>query len=661
MTRLMSAYPLLVKDPYYSFWLNGERLNKAAVIHWGGMKKTFLGLLKVDGTVYCFLGLQEQAIELEQTGIEVGLFNTKFSFVNDLFSFEVNFISPLLITDLNILSNPSCYVEYEFTSEKTFENVEVSLFLHENIAYQNKGNMRGDVLKLKDYEVSYFGKDKQDILSHSVDVSCADWGYYYLTGQSCDFVTKNGETLITAKNTHQASRVIRDKFIVAFDDVCSIFYFGEFLRGYYFDDPRITIFHAIEDAFYNMETVLSKCSQFEKKVFAEIGEFGEDYKNILISSYRQSIGSHKLVKDKLGRILFLSKENGSGGCIATADVSFPSSPLFLAYNPILVYGMLQPIIDFARMDVWEYDFAPHDCGVYPYCLGQFYAVYNKEGKYQKLITFLEDDVGVLPRYYTYPKGQNIYNFNKQMPVEECGNILILSYLVYKELKDESFIRENFDLFEKWANYLLGVSTFPFNQLCTDDFAGQSKGNVNLAIKAAVGLACFGKICDLLGKESRKHHASAKARAKEIANLARNGYLPLHAGDESDTFSLKYNLYADIVCGTDLFSDELKENELSYYLRQLNRYGCPLDSRVDYSKTDWLVWCSTFTTDYEKRKRLYKHINNFIRETPDRFPFVDWYDTKTGEAIKHTRENRIFTNRSVQGGCFAPLYDKLRQK
>ena len=45
---------------------------------------------------------------------------------------------------------------------------------------------------------------------------------------------------------------------------------------------------------------------------------------------------------------FVSKECHSNGCAATVDVSYPSIPLFLLYNPELVRGMMRPVFKFAR-------------------------------------------------------------------------------------------------------------------------------------------------------------------------------------------------------------------------------------------------------------------------------------------------------------------------
>ena len=667
MQRLMSAYPLLVNDPYFSIWLSGERLNEDRIISWYGKERKMFGIIEVDGVKYCFMGNHPSFNHLKQTNINVGLFKTIFTFENTDFTFNVEFFSPLLINDLKLLTNPSCYVTYTFKALTNIKNVKVSIYFNEEITYEIKDTIRMDVIKASDYEVAYFGKDKQNIFSHSADLINADWGYYYLTGMSCDFFKGNDLSLnnddsiyMSATNNHNLiEKEIKGKFIVSFDDVVSIFYYGEFLKNYYFSHYNKNIFDAISDFYYNYKEINQKCEKFEKELFEKSAYLGNDYKNIIISSYRQAMAAHKVVEDKKGRLLFLSKENGSDGCIATVDITYPSMPLFLLFNPSLVLGMLYPIVDFARMDVWEFDFAPHDAGVYPYCLGQFYAIFNKNEKYQKNITYLNFDTGVLPKYYIYPKGQNIYNFAKQMPVEECGNMLIISYLLAKETNDISFIKENFDLLNKWADYLKNTCLYPDNQLCTDDFAGPSKHNINLAIKSCVALACFSKISSLLSINNDKYEKIAKERARDLSLLAKP-YLPLQKDDEENTYSLKYNLYSDLICSTNLFDKELLENEVDEYIKRSIAYGCPLDTRSLYSKTDWQIWVASLTTNIDKQKVFYKKINEFILNSNDRMPFVDWYYCDSASSCKYCVDNRMFTNRSVQAGCFAPLYYKYKK-
>ena len=86
---------------------------------------------------------------------------------------------------------------------------------------------------------------------------------------------------------------------------------------------------------------------------------------------------------------------------------------------------------------------------------------------------------------------------------------------------------------------------------------------------------------------------------------------------------------------------------------MNRYGTPLDVRKDYGKSDWLMWAAALTDDTDKRKTFMAALGRYLRETPDRIPFGDWYDTAAGEAQKYGG-GLMFRNRSVQGGCFAPL-------
>ena len=76
----------------------------------------------------------------------------------------------------------------------------------------------------------------------------------------------------------------------------------------------------------------------EKKAF-ELG--GEDYRLIASAAYRHTIGAHKLIADERGDMIFLSKENDSNGCIGTVDVSYPSIPLFLLYNPEYVRSFIR--------------------------------------------------------------------------------------------------------------------------------------------------------------------------------------------------------------------------------------------------------------------------------------------------------------------------------
>ena len=57
------AYPLVTIDPYTSAWSPTDQLYESSVMHWTGIGFPFIGVLKVDGVPYRFMGLEEQEMK----------------------------------------------------------------------------------------------------------------------------------------------------------------------------------------------------------------------------------------------------------------------------------------------------------------------------------------------------------------------------------------------------------------------------------------------------------------------------------------------------------------------------------------------------------------------------------------------------------------------
>ena len=249
-----------------------------------------------------------------------------------------------------------------------------------------------------------------------------------------------------------------------------------------------------------------------------------------------------------------------------------------------------------------------------------------------------------------PENYDLYDLKYQMPVEECANLLIMQYACYSRDRDISFFKENFDLAEKWVEYLVKYGLKPEEQLCTDDFAGHLKNNVNLAIKATVGVACYAELVKAAGKEElfAKYRKIAEDFASEITAFAnRFPHMPITWDSDESTFSLKYNFAFDKLLNLKLFPQEIFEKEIDCYLQKANKFGTPLDNRETYTKSDWLCWVASLTDDKSKIEKLLAPIGTFLKESPDRVPFSDWYKTDNGSHIS-------FRARSVQGGCFILL-------
>ena len=344
------------------------------------------------------------------------------------------------------------------------------------------------------------------------------------------------------------------------------------------------------------------------------------------------------------------------------DISYPSCPLFLLYAPKLLKGMLTPIFDFAKNNLWTYDFAPHDVGSYPFCLGQTYGLKEnytlmKPSQRDKFIATStmksSSELANHPLYHIFPQGNEIYDLERQMPVEESANMLIMAAALLLCCDDESVLVENGELLGVWADYLVKSELIPTKQLTTDDFIGMVEKSVNLAIKVSVALAAYAKCLVKLGLSTEDN--AYMARAKEISALIQDKYgnaeyLPTaYEGDENG-YSLKYNLAFDSLLQLGLYTQELKEKETDKYIKEANRFGVPLAETVSFTKSDWTIWCSALTECSEKRTKLIQTVDEFLKNTKSHVPFGDWYETVDGKI-------NFFRNRTVQGAMFFLLLKK----
>ena len=663
MKRILPAYPLWIIDPMFSVWSNSNELNGSDTVFWTGLKHKAYGLVRYDGKTYCFMGRRDDAEYIQQTDVAITAFDSRYTFECDVFILKVRFISPRLLTDLKIMSCPVCFTEYDITpkSGRIPKDLSVAIVMDEDFCYDGeRAETVGGVLPLKGYEAAYFTRKRNMVLSDTSDMVAPDWGSTYITGDESFYITDTAFNRYVKDGVMKYFRTANERnyivginkaskgyFVTAFDDFVSIFYFGEWLKGYFFKDGA-TIVDALNWAQENHDGILEKCETFDKQLKADCDNVGNDYYLLACASLRQSVGAHKLVENKKGDLLFLSKECNSNGCIGTADVSYPSMPLYLIYNPELVNAMLVGIYDFARMLVWNYDFAPHDLGTYPWCAGQSYSVSKEDNKYSCGQNYVSGVPNTKQMLYLRPAESNVYSMDEQMPVEECGNMLIMTAAAMLASGRDKLAKDNFDLLQTWVNYLEKYGLQPEFQLCTDDFAGHLANNVNLAIKALVGIESFALICRNIGEKQLADEYTAKAFefARQFKELVGDGIMPLAYG-QKDTYSLKYNILFDKLFGFELIGQDICERETDYYIKKTNKYGVPLDTRKNITKSDWILWVAALTDDKEKCEALYSPLVKYLAETPSRVPFGDLYGTEIGE-------KREFYNRTVQGGNFAPL-------
>ncbi len=623
------AIPLITVDPYFSVWSRDEVLNFTETVHWTGAVNPIRGYVVVDNSRYLFLGYDRNAHKIKQISADIQALCTLVTYECDEIRFMARFMTPLLPDDFNVMSRPVSYLELSYESLDGREhNVSVEIRVREDICLDRAGQSKviPEIVSIPGTSTVRMGNSVQSVLNRSGDDLRIDWGYFYLSVKGDASVTHSLEgSRCWVKAGFDIEAGSGRLVMFAYDDVRSISYFGRQLTSVWNRDG-MTIDSAIAEAAEDYDSLVPRCQEFGTKLYESARQAGgEKYAELLTLSYRQVIAGHKIAVDEDGELLFISKECFSNGCAATVDVSYPSIPMFLLCAPELVKGMMRPIYKFASTKAWKYDFAPHDAGQYPLVEGQVYGLDRATGELL---------------------------FEKQMPVEECGNMLIMEANVALAEGNADFAASHINTLETWCKYLIKFGDDPENQLCTDDFAGHLAHNCNLSLKAVMGIQGMSIIMNMLGdsRKANKYRRAAVRMAKSWCERAVNedGSYRL-AFDQPDTFSMKYNMVWDKIWGTRLFPQNVMRREIASNFTHFNSYGMPLDSRADYTKSDWLVWTATMAASRRDFERFVAPLWDEYNESDSRVPMTDWYDTISGYKVG-------FQHRTVQGGLFIKLLD-----
>lgn len=556
--------------------------------------------------------------------------------------------------DLDLLSTPVNYISYRVRSlDKKQHDVQMYVETTPQLAINELTQpTRSKVIRRNGINYVQAGTIDQPILARKGDGICIDWGYAYLAGNigantavslgnyygmknefatkgsllptQAECVTRRADQMPAMAYTDDLGKVGTDGksgfLMLGYDDIYAIEYFYQPRMAYWKHDGKVSIFDAFERAKANYASVMERCRAYDEMILNDAEKAGgKEYSELCALAYRQVIAAHKLFKDADGNLLFFSKENNSNGCINTVDLTYPSAPLFLAYNPELQKGMMTSIFEYSASGRWNKPFPAHDLGTYPIANGQVYG--------------------------------------GDMPIEEGGNMVVLAAAIAKVEGNADYAKKYWDLLTIWTDYLAEYGQDPENQLCTDDFAGHWAHNANLSVKAIMGVAAYSEMARMLGMDdvADRYAAKAKAMATKWEQMAREGDHYRLAFDRENTWSQKYNMVWDKMWNLNLFPNNVIEKEISYYQTKLqNPYGLPLDSRKEYTKSDWIMWTAAMSSDKATFEKFISPVYKYANETVSRVPLSDWHHTDSGKFVG-------FKARSVIGGYWMKvLMDKMQK-
>lgn len=576
----------------------------------------------------------------KQTEVDVHATQTIYRFDCGGVNLKVTFTSPLLMEDLDLLARPVSYISYEVVAKDGKKhNVKIHQEVSSDIAVYipDQQEVEGWSYQDRNLNILKVGTVEQPTLQKGADDMRIDWGYLYVAVPSDKNVRQfvsgdDGQEHASAKEK-RAPKSYRGKSLslhteislgqvgatpvnrfltIGYDEVYAIQYFNENLRPWWNKNGNGSFETQLHAAVEDYGKLMQQCTAFDSTLRRRVAQAGgEKYAHLCVLAYRQSIAAHTLVESPKKEVLWLSKENNSGGFINTVDVTYPSSPLYLIYNPVLLQGMLTGIFYFSESGKYPYPWAAHDLGTYPWANGQTYG--------------------------------------EPMPIEESGNMLIMTAAIARAEGNAQYAEKHWKILTQWADYLVQEGLDPKTQLCTDDFAGHLARNANLSVKAIMGIASYARLAEMLGLTdvALKYRKIAEEMVPKWLALADAGDHYALTFDDPNTWSQKYNLIWDKVLDFGLFPKEVVDKEIAYYIPRMKRYGLPLDSRKNYTKNDWIVWTATLADDRATFEKFIDPLFRHVLEAPTRVPLNDFYDATTG-----IREN--FKARSVVGGFYMKL-------
>ncbi|CAD0110240.1 unnamed protein product, partial [Aureobasidium uvarum] len=328
-------------------------------------------------------------------------------------------------------------------------------------------------------------------------------------------------------------------------------------------DDNLTSFHYLD--FKNSQKL---AQNYSDQLAIDAYQSGSDsYVDIVALSARQTMGATSFSGTQENPLLFL-KEISSNGNSQTVDVIFPAFPFFLYTQPRWLAYLLEPLIEHMLSGQYPNDYSMHDLGTH------------------------------FPNLTGHADGKDEY-----MPVEECGDMLIMGLALVNSLTYDSgheaqsiwsalgsdhvsqpdedspfalgtlqsqdeivglddswggstqgvkqarkWLDKSYGLWKQWTSYLVEYSLEPENQLSTDDFAGWLALHTNLALKGIVGIRAMSELATVMDKkDDAKHFRNISdtyvKRWEELA-ISRDGTHAKLAYDWYGSWTTLYSLYAD---------------------------------------------------------------------------------------------------------------------
>lgn len=651
------AVPLAVRSPYLNAWLQGESgciLPGSWPRHWTGDILGWQAFVAVDGVSYNWMGAAPGPGPANQVSLEYTATKSIFTFdVAGKVNLTVTFLSPVYPDDMDRQSLQFSYVS---VSAKSSDGKPHHVKVYMDVSAEWASGDSSQTIEWgmsESRNVTYLTFGRQTKAEFQEVHEIASWGNWYLaTGSQSNLTWQIGrDTTVRNKfvndgllsNTQETNfRPVNDNWpVFAFshdlgdiedNEVERLFTLGltqdqviDFAghSGTLKPVPGLwkSYFNTDTDAvvgfYYDYGDADETSARLDQRIWTDsVSAAGENYALITSLSLRQAFGGLQYAGTPDKPYIFL-KEISSNSDIQTVDVIFPAFPMFVYLNATLVKYLLDPLFENQESGAYPNLYAEHDLGTFPVAKG-------------------------------YPKGDD-----EAMPLEECGNMIIMSLAYAQRTGDTGYLSTHYPLLEQWAQFLVNDSLIPSTQLSTDDFAGTLANQTNLAIKGIIGLKAMSQI-SLLTNNTDKFSVIADSYLDKWRTFGINyDASPPHATlsyDDPNSHGILYNIYADKLLGLEFVDQSIFDMQSKFYMTVANKYAVPLDTRHTWAKSDWGMFAAAVASN-DTRNMLIDKLATWIGNTSTNRAMTDLFDSITGD---YPLNGPTFVARPVVGAMFALL-------
>ncbi|KAJ4863245.1 hypothetical protein T069G_04199 [Trichoderma breve] len=610
------AAPLAVRAPYLNVWLNGQTNGQSSGYlagqwprYWTQGIQAWQGFIRVDGKTYNWMGGAPGADNVDQQSLKYTSTRTTFTMnVGGQVQMIAEFFSPVYPDDLRRQSIPFSYLRI---STASLDGRSHSVQIYADVSGEWASGDSSQTIQWEHQAGSgirshKFYRQNQEAFKEANDQ--ASWGnWYWSTGDIRGVTYQIGQDTVVRgqflSNGTLTGHIDTDYRAV--NDRWPVFAFARDLGAVGKSGSASTLFTigiAQDDAilFQGQGSSPEQVPSLWTNYFDEEDLAPFFYKDYTYASQYATNLDNRIARDSIaaGGQDYLTITSLAVRDIQTVDVIFPTWPIMLYLDPNLIKYTLAPLLENQESGHYPNKYAIHDLGRFPQALG-------------------------------YPQGND-----EAMPLEECGNMIIMMLSYAQKTGDINYLRQHWVLMAQWAEYLIEDAKIPANQLSTDDFAGHLANQTNLAIKGIIALEAMSRIASLTGHDFLSSNYSSIAK-DYLGFWSRHGVnrasVPNHSVlqyDSASTYGLLYNLYPDKALGLKFIPQSVYDMQSDFYQTKANKYGVILDTRGTLTKTDWEMFAAAVAGPKTKAMFI-SLIAKWINETPTWRAFTDLYDTNTG--------------------------------